>query len=112
HPWFGQTAKNALRIYKGVFKIIRRKHGYLAFTCKLSCKCKWLSCPIHPKVPFAKQQFDPFDLLQVLDSIKHGVRFPHVYGKISEYAKILAAALDVEIIALRAQKGQSPGGLG
>jgi hypothetical protein len=112
HPWFGQTAKNALGIYKGVFKIVPREHGYLAFTCRLSCKCQWVRCPIHPRVPFAEQRFDPFDLLQVLDSIKHAVRFPHVYGKISEYANTLAAALDVEIIALRAQKGQSPGGLG
>jgi hypothetical protein len=111
HPWFGKTDSEALRIYKGVLRIIPRDHGYLAFTCLPDTKCEWILCPIHPRVPFVHQRFDPFDLLQVLDSIRHGYRCPVRYGNIADYAKELSRAFGIETKQLRVRKAEG-GGLG
>jgi hypothetical protein len=111
HPWFGKTSK-ADWVYAGVFRIIPREHGYLAATCTESGRCQWRWCPIHPSMPLAKQQFDPFDLLQVLNSIERSYHYPSKYGNIADYAEELAKAFGIEAKRLRAEKGKSPSGLG
>jgi hypothetical protein len=111
HPWFGKTAK-ADWVYEGVLRIIPRENGYLAVTCTESGRCQWTWCPIHRKVPFDKQQFDQFDLLQILDSIKRGYHYPSKYGNIADYAEEFAKAFGVETKKLRAEKGKSLQGLG
>jgi hypothetical protein len=111
HPWFGQTNPEGPRIYKGVFRIVPRNHGYLALACLTDTRCEWILCPIHPRVPFVHQRFDPFDLLQVLDSIRHGYRYPVKHGKIADYAKELSRAFGVETKSLRARETKR-GGLG
>lgn len=112
HPWFGKRPEDDPRIYQGVFRIIPRNHGYLAFTCRKDCECQWVECPIHPCRSFGDQRFDPFDLLQVLDSIQHGYRYPLRYGDIDDYRKELAQALRIETRRLRAGAGQSAHGMG
>jgi hypothetical protein len=112
HPWFGKTNPPDLSMYQGVFRIVPRKHGYLAFTCKPDCTCQWTQCPIHPSQPFADQRFDPFDLLQVLDSISRGFRFPNRYGTTADYAKELSQALRIPTKRLRAKTSASYKGLG
>jgi hypothetical protein len=112
HPWFGKTPKKDQGIYRAVFRIIPREHGYLAFTCRKDCRCEWRECPIHPSVPFFQQRFDPFDLLQVLDSIKEGYRYPNRYGRIADYTDRLVEAFGVDTKKLRAEKGLSHEGMG
>jgi hypothetical protein len=111
HPWFGKTDPEGLRVYRGVFRIIPRDHGYIAFTCLPDSECDWTLCPIHPTVPFVHQRFDPFDLLQVLDSIRHGYRYPVRHGNVADYAQELSKALGVDTKRLRANKAEK-GGLG
>jgi hypothetical protein len=60
-------------------------------------------------VPFVQQRFDPFDLLQVLDSIRHGYRHPNSYGNIADYAKELSRAFGIETKQLRTKKTESHG---
>jgi hypothetical protein len=112
HLWFGKTLKEDQGVYRAVFRIIPREHGYLAFTCRKDCRCEWTECPIHPLVPFFQQRFDPFDLLQVLDSIKQGYRYPNRYGKTADYADKLAEAFGIETKKLRAEKSLSHEGMG
>ncbi len=111
HQWFGKTAKEDW-VYAGVFRIIPREHGYIAFTCNESGRCQWQWCPVNRSVPFAKQRLDPFDLLQILDSIKRGYHYPQKYGNVADYAAQLGQALGVATKKLRAEGTSSSKGLG
>ena len=111
HQWFGHTAKEDW-VYAGVFRIIPREHGYIAFTCLESGRCQWKWCPVHRSVSFFNQRFDPFDLLQILDSIKRGYHYPQKYGNVADYAAQLGQALGVETKKLRAEGSSSYEGLG
>lgn len=112
HPWFGKRPEDDPRIYQRVFHIIPRNHGYLAFTCRKDCECRWVECPIHPCRSFADQRFDPFDLLHVLDSIQRGYHYPIRCGNIDDCRKELAYALGIETRRLRVGSRQSADGLG
>jgi hypothetical protein len=112
HSWFGKRTEDDSRIYQEVFRIIPRQHGYLAFTCTKDCECQWVECPIHPSRAFADQRFDPFDLLQVLDSIQRGCRYPIRHGNIDDYRSELAQALGIATRRLRVGTRQSAHGMG
>ena len=111
HPWFAGEPAQDKTVYQRAFRIVPRDHGYLAFTCD-STRCERFMCPIHRSTRFLNQKFDPFDLLQVLDSIRRGYHFDARHGNIADYARELGSALGVETTLLRAKKGESHQGLG
>lgn len=112
HPWFGRQDEQDASVYVDVFKIVPRNHGYVGFTCRRDCRCVYTWCPVHPSVPFADQRFDPFDLLQVLDSIAQGYRFPNRVGRLDDYRRELSAAFGIDTKRLTSQSENGTTGLG
>jgi hypothetical protein len=117
HPWFGKTPARLKRLhYQNKFRAYIQYIGTLAFTCD-SWNCAWEQCPLHhgkkpKKKDFGQTKFDIFNLMQILDSVEHGVLYPRRRHNLGHYSKMLAEEWSEEVKALKSGSGEDRGGEG
>lgn len=117
HPWFGKTPMQLRRIhYQNKVRAYIQYIGTVAFTCD-SWHCTWEQCPLHHSKKSKKKdlwqiKFDIFDLLQILDAVKHGLPFPRRRHSVNYYSKLLAEEWQEEVKALKSGSGEDRGGEG
>ncbi len=68
--------------------------------------------PLYTFKDFARVKFDIFNLMQILDSVEHGVLYPRRRHNLYYYAKMLAEEWKEEIKALKSGSGEDRGGEG
>jgi hypothetical protein len=117
HSWYGKTPARLRRLhYQNKFRAYIQYIGTVAFTCD-SWNCNWEQCRLHytkkaKRKDLWQAKFDIFNLMQILDSIEHGVLYPRRRHNLAYYSKMLAEEWDAEIKALKSGPGQDHGGEG